>query len=318
MKRWLLGCAGVLATLLGTCAAWAQTAPEASCPPQAQAPTPQAMQQSLARAADRGFLWRITRDGRTSHLYGTIHVGKLDWAFPGAKVRAALDASQTLALEIDPLDPAAQADLRRHEGHKPALPAALAERLARLRDRACLPAQALAAMHPILQAMTVMLVDAARDDLHIAYGLEYALAGFARQRSMPVVSLETAQRQLDALIPKDTAQAERALASTLDQIGDGSARRVLKRMAEAWERGDLATIESYEQWCDCIRNDDDRAALRALNDARNPALADKIAALHADGKRLFAAVGALHMTGAQALPALMAARGFRVERVEFR
>ena len=314
MRRWLWGCAAALAA----CATWAQSAPAGSCPPQAQAPTPQALQQSLARAADRGFLWRITHDGRTSHLYGTIHVGTLDWAFPGAKVRAALDASQTLALEIDPLDPAVQADLKRADGAKLAVPAAQAERLARLRDRACLPAQALAAMHPILQAMTVMLVDAARDGLHIAYGLEYALAGFARQRGMPVVSLETAQRQLDALIPKDAAQAERALASTLDQLDDGSARRVLKRMADAWERSDLATIESYEQWCDCIRTDEDRAALRALNDERNPALADKIAALHAAGKRVFAAVGALHMTGAQALPALMAARGFRVERVEFR
>jgi uncharacterized protein len=314
MKRFLAACCALLAV----CTAWAQTAPKTSCPPQAQAPTPQQMQQSLARAADRGFLWRITRDGRTSHLYGTIHVGTLDWAFPGAKVRAALDASRTLALEIDPLDPAVQADLRRNEGARPAVPAAQAERLARLRDRACLPAQALAAMHPILQAMTVMLVDAARDGLHIAYGLEYALAGFARQRGMPVVSLETAQRQLDALIPKDAAQAERALASTLDQLDDGSARRVLKRMADAWERSDLATIESYEQWCDCIRNDDDRAALRALNDERNPALADKIAALHAGGQSVFAAVGALHMTGAQALPALMAARGFRVERIEFR
>jgi uncharacterized protein len=315
MKRWLAACCALVATA----AVWAQSAPAASsCPPQAQAPTPQQMQQSLARAADRGFLWRITRDGRTSHLYGTIHVGTLDWAFPGAKVRAALDASRTLALEIDPLDPAVQADLRRSDSAKPALSAGQAERLARLRDRACLPAQALAAMHPILQAMTVMLVDAARDGLHLAYGLEYALAGYARQRGMPVVSLETAQRQLDALIPKDAAQAERALASTLDQLDDGSARRVLKRMADAWERGDLATIESYERWCDCIRNDEDRAALRALNDERNPALADKIAALHAGGQSVFAAVGALHMTGAQALPALMSARGFRVERVDFR
>jgi uncharacterized protein len=312
MKRWLF------AVLAGLAAggAWAQAA--SSCPPQAQPPTAAQMQQAMARASDRGFLWRITRDGRSSHLYGTIHVGQLDWAFPGAKVRAALDASQTLALEIDPLDPSIQADLKRADGSTLALPPALTERLARARDRACLPAQAMAAMHPILQATTVMLVDAARDGLHIAYGLEYALAGFARQRAMPVVSLETPQRQLDALIPKDAVQAERALASTLDQLDDGTARRVLKRMAEAWERGDLATIEHYERWCDCVKTDDDRAALRMLNDERNPALADKIAALHAGGKRVFAAVGALHMTGAQALPALMAARGFRVERIEFR
>jgi hypothetical protein len=316
MKRWLVGAA--LWLVAGMAAAQVAAA-GSSCPPQAQAPTPQQMQAALARATDRGFLWRITRDGRTSHLYGTIHVGKLDWAFPGPKVRAALDTSQTLALELDPLDPAVQTDLRRADGGaKPVVPPALAERLARQRDRACLPAQALAAMHPILQAMTVMLVDAARDDLHIAYGLEFALAGFARQRAIPVVSLETPQRQLDALIPKDAVQAERALASTLEQLDDGTARRVLKRLADAWERGDLATVEGYERWCDCIRSEDDRAALTTLNDGRNPELADKIAALHADGKRVFAAVGALHMTGAQALPALMAARGFRVERIEFR
>jgi uncharacterized protein len=315
MKRWLVGAA--LGFAAGVSAAQGAAA-GSSCPPQAQPPTAAQAQQALARTTDRGFLWRITRDGRTSHLYGTIHVGALDWAFPGAKVRAALEGSQTLALEIDPLDPAVQADLRRADGAKPAVPAALAERLARQRDRACLPAAALAAMHPILQAMTVMLVDAARDGLHIAYGLEYALAGFARQRGMPVVSLETAQRQLDALIPKDAAQAERTLASTLDQLDDGTARRVLKRMADAWERGDLTTIETYERWCDCVKTDEDRAALRALNDERNPALADKIAALHGGGQRVFAAVGALHMTGPQALPALMAARGFRVERIEFR
>jgi uncharacterized protein len=46
-------------------------------------------------------------------------------------------------------------------------------------------------------------------------------------------------------------------------------------------------------------------------------LADSIAALHRGGERVFAAVGALHMFGPQGLPALLAARGFEVERVAF-
>jgi hypothetical protein len=37
--------------------------------------------------------------------------------------------------------------------------------------------------------------------------------------------------------------------------------------------------------------------------------------LHAQGQRVFAAVGALHMTGPNALPVLMAGRGYHVERV---
>ena len=58
--------------------------------------------------------------------------------------------------------------------------------------------------------------------------------------------------------------------------------------------------------------------MRALNDERNPALAERIDALHSEGRPLFAAVGALHMTGPQSLLRLLAARGFRIERVEFR
>ena len=53
-------------------------------------------------------------------------------------------------------------------------------------------------------------------------------------------------------------------------------------------------------------------------DERNPAMAERIDALHREGQRLLVAVGALHMTGPKALPALLQARGFRVERVDFR
>ena len=98
----------------------------------------------------------------------------------------------------------------------------------------------------------------------------------------------------------------------------GLGRRVLLRMANAWERGDLREIENYARWCDCVKTADDRAMLTALNDERNPAMAERIEALHGEGQRLFIAVGALHMTGPKSLPALLKARGFRVERVEFR
>jgi uncharacterized protein YbaP (TraB family) len=296
--------------------AGAQTA--GSCPPQASAPTPQQMHEAQARARDRGFLWRVTKDGRTHHLYGTIHVGKLDWAVPGPKLRAALAEAQVVAFELDPLDPQIQAGLRSAGGTAPPLPAALSQQLARQLERACLPAQALAGMHPMMQAMTAMIVDAARDGLQVGWGQEFVLAGFAQARRTRTVSLETPERQMAALIPADAATAERYLAATLEQLDSGLARRVLVRLAQAWERGDLATVEGYERWCECVNNDDDRAMLAALNDERNPAMADRIEALHRDGQRLFVAVGALHMTGAKALPALLQARGFRVERVEFR
>ncbi len=307
-----------LVTALAALTAFAQSNSAASCPPQPAAPTPQQMQDAQAQAKDRGFLWRVTKDGRTHHLFGTIHVGKLEWAFPGAKLRAALADAQTVAFELDPLDPAAQSSLRRAGGGNAKLPAALGEQLTRQIERACIPVQALAGLHPMMQAMTAVMMDAARDGLHVGYGQEIVLAGFARARQLRTVSLETAERQLAALIPPDPAQAERYLASTLDQLHSGLGRQVLLRMAAAWERGDLSEIENYERWCDCVKTADDRAMLVALNDERTPAMAERIEDLHREGQRLFVAVGALHMTGPKALPALLQARGFRVERLEFR
>jgi uncharacterized protein len=308
--------AALLAGLVGAFNVQAQGG--ANCPPQASPPTPQQMQEANARAKDRGFLWRATKDGRTHHLYGTIHVGTLDWAFPGPKVRAALLDAEAMAFELDPLDPAIQNSLRSGAGAAPKLAPAVSERLAKQIERACLPAQALASLHPMMQAVTVLLMDAAREGLQVGYGQEFALAGFARARSLRVISLETPERQMAALIPADPAKAERLVALTIDQLEGGQSRRVLKRMADAWERGDLDELTNYERWCDCMNSAEERAMMVALNDERNPAMADKIAALHGEGKRLFVAVGALHMTGAKALPSLLAARGFRVERVEFR
>ena len=312
MNKFLLACLVTLAT------ASAQAQPAASCPPQATAPTPQQVQDAQAQARDRGFLWRVSKDGRTHHLFGTIHVGKLEWAFPGPKLRAALADAQTVAFELDPLDPAVQGSLRSAGADSAKLAPALDAQLSRELERACIPAQALAGLHPMMQAMTAMLLDAARDGLHVAYGQEIVLAATARARRLRTVSLETPERQMAALIPTDATLAEHYLASTLEQMQSGQGRQVLLRMAAAWERGDLREIENYERWCDCVKSADDRAMLTALNDERNPAMAERIDALHGEGQRLFIAIGALHMTGPKALPVLLRARGFRVERVDFR
>ena len=79
--------------------------------------------------------------------------------------------------------------------------------------------------------------------------------------------------------------------------------------------GRFGEIENYAQWCECADTAQDRAFLRRLNDERNAPMAERIEALHGEGKRVLVAVGALHMTGEQGLPRLMAARGFTVERL---
>jgi uncharacterized protein len=283
-----------------------------ACPPAVQ-PGPEA----AAPARDRGLLWKATRDGRTAWLLGTLHVGKPQWRRLGPQVSAALRASDVLALEVDPTDPAllqAMNDLR----HPHELPSPLVARLARAFERACLATEALAALHPVLQATTLTMMEARWLGMDPLYAQEQLLLVQARQWGRPVVSLETPQAQIKALVPEDDAEAASVLEQSLQQIEDQSARRVLDKLAQAWERGDLAALEDYERWCECAATEADRAFLRKLNDERNVGLADGIEAQHRQGKRVFAAVGALHMTGPAALPALFAQRGFKVERVHLR
>ena len=146
--------------------------------------------------------------------------------------------------------------------------------------------------------------------------MEALLAEHAQRAHRRIVSLESAELQMAVIVPADAHDALALVDQALTQLEDHTGRRVLVRLVAAWERGDLATLEHYEEWCECAASDDDRAFLHRLNDERNPQLADRIDALARSGRRVFAAVGVLHMTGPQALPALLAARGFRVERVK--
>ena len=312
--------AAVLAGTGGVAQAQAQdvAAPAASCPPPVRMPTEEDLQGGLARARDRGMLWRLHKDDRVSYLYGTVHLGRLDWAFPGPTVKAALAASDTIALELDVLDPAIAARLKAPvDAVVPTLPAALQERLARQTERACLPPDALARQHPVMQATMLGLLAARWAGLDPAFGQEVVLSGFGRAARKAVVSLETPEDQMRALLPDTEDEGLRRIEQSLQQLESGEGRRSAVRMVEAWQTGRLDDVSDPARLCDCTPDPRDVAFMVRVNDQRNPGLAAGIDALHSQGKSVFAAVGMLHMTGAQSLTRLLEARGYRVERVRW-
>lgn len=310
---------GLLTALFALLAATVAAAQQGAtaCPPTPQPPTAEQMQAAQQRARDRGFLWRVQRDGRSAWLFGTIHLGRPMWLFHGPQVRQALAASDTLALEIDVGDTAALMQAAAAAPAAGPLPAALRQRLERQAVAACLPPQLMAQQHPVMQLVTLSMMAARWDGLDAAYGQEFLLAAHARAARLPVVALETPERQMQALIPPAGTPLEGLVTRGLDQLEQGVARRITARLVAAWERGDLAELEDYERWCECVATADERALMKRLNDERNPAMAERIDALHRDGRRAFVAVGALHMTGPQGLPKLLRERGYSVERVAF-
>ena len=308
-------------TLLLLAAAWATgaQAAEASCPPPPVPLTAEQVHAGMRNARDHGFLWRLRRDGVTSYLYGTVHVARLAWMFPGPRVQAALKAVDTIALELDPLD----ADIQRRLAEGMALragteyPEPLRTRMAQRLQLECLPETAFEQMGPEMQIALLTITAARRDGLEAAYGIDMFLAGFARGLNKPVVSLETPEEQLRAILMPDPGDALAVVDAGLAELEAGRARPTLLRVAQVWADADIDTLMRYDDWCECRRSEAEAAVMKRLLDDRNPLLADRIEALHARGKPLFAAIGSLHMVGPLGLPALLAQRGFVVDRVEY-
>ena len=316
MKRFLSRLALTLGLVVATLAgAHART----DCPPVPQEPTQQQLAEGFRDAKDRGAMWTLSKDGRTSYLFGTLHVGKMAWAFPGPKLMQALRETQVLALELDPTDPALQAEMQAVSGQAGKIDLSPADqaRLDAQADAACLPREALRPMHPVMQGITYTILSARRDGLDPAYGQEFTLVGFARAQQRPILSLESMSLQMSVLLPRDATSARASFERLLSDLENGKGRTQLLRISEAWARGDLNVLGSLEALCACQPTQEEREFSRLINDERNPHLARRIAEEHAKGRPVLAAVGILHMTGPKAVTTLLAQQGFEVRRVSY-
>ncbi len=301
--------AAALALLAVASAARAQ-----DCPPPLPPPDPALLARPPAHAPDRGLLWQLHKNGRSAWLYASIHIGRPDWLVPGARLQQALADSDTLALELDLSDPAVLRTLSAPVAGRPglSLPRELQTRMEALAQRHCTDLAPFARLHPVLQLAQLVAQSARWEGLGAEYGQELGLMVQAQLRGLKLAGLETPTLQLQALIPPRRKDALEELREGLRQLESAEAREQTRRLAQAWERGDLATLEHYEDWCDCVHTAADREALRRTIADRNPAMAAAISRLHGEGRRLLVAVGALHMTGPGSLLKALQARGFTV------
>ena len=293
---------------------------DAHCPPLATTLTRDEIIDGMRHAVDSGLLWKATKDGRSLYLYGTIHVAQRDWMFPGPHVIKAIQASDTVALEIDPTDPDIVARLQKailNGPGTPTLPEALQRRLLARMAAACVAPEALGKMRPEMQAVSVEVLEGRSLGLYPDYGIDMFLAGLARGLNKPIRSLETPESQAALLVSDDPAVTARSVGELLDELEAGKDPAMLHRLADDWQRGDLADLSAYASWCDCLSTEQQRADFVKIVDERNPLMADKIVQWHAQGRSLFVAVGSLHLIGRLGVPELLKARGFQVERVSF-
>jgi hypothetical protein len=314
-SRWSPVIAGVLCVVAG--ASFAAAGP--TCPPTLAPPTQDEIHGAVRNARDHGALWTIEKDGHGSWLYGTIHVGNLAMSTPGPKVTRALVTADVLAIELDVTSPVIAQGIRapRDSSEGPALPPALLERLKALAEKACVPWEPLSKLPPMVTVAALTAFEARWDGLDPSYGTEFVLAGFARARKKPIVSLESPGAQRKALSGGPPGQRLAALERATAALEPGHVRPAVRALARAWQDGDLVAIADYEQWSGSEATPEARADLERIVFARNPDLAAAIDLAHREGKRVFAAAGILHMVGDGGLPKLLQKLGYKVERVSF-
>ena len=255
-------------------------------------------------------LWEVTgADGAHGWLFGTIHAlpDGAEWRTPA--LDAALGDAATLVVEVAALDDRAKgaeafAAVSTSPGLPPLLqrvPAAERAALAAALDRAGLDEDDLARTES--WAAALLIANGARES-EAENGVDRALLG----QGLPVIALESFAAQFalfDRLAEEDQAVL---LAKTAREAGSGTEERV----AQAWLTGDLGVLEREMQRGVTA----DPELRQALLTARNDAWAARIGGLLAQGRRPFVAVGAGHMLGREGLPALLAARGYTVRRIQ--
>lgn len=310
-------------TQLGT---WATTAlllaysplqAATSCPPAAAPLTQDEVAQGMQAARLKGLFWEARKDGRSLWLYGTLHALRRDWMFPGSEIQQAIFKADQVALELDFMDARLMQNLdaySRAPADEPPLPTDLRARLDKIATTECAEAL-IKPLRAEFQAFQLTFMVGRRQGVDPSYSIESFIGGLARGLGKPVISLETPEIQMSALIPKDESAKLKMVDEALESIESGKAAILIRRLADTWARGDLEDLESFGQWCDCLNTAEQKAHHKRLIDDRNMDMARKATAMHAQGKQVFVAVGALHMTGPQGLPALLKAQGFEVRRV---
>ena len=291
---------------------------------------------ALERAAatvpnGEGRLYRLTRDGRENFLFGTMHLSDPRILALPAATKTAFDAAHTVVIETtDILDGAmaqlailARTDLVNLPAGKtladyldPAQKTAMTEKLGAIG----IPLQSVQTLQPwfIAAGMMIPACEQARMTAG-AQPLDMRLALDAKAAGKTVLGLEGATEQLEVMASMPMALQVDSLLATLavkDQLP-----AIFETMIELYLAGDIAMIQPLSETV--MPKDQVTAEITAGYKAfdariitqRNHTMAERMRPMLEKGGA-FVAVGALHLPGEEGLVALLAAVGYRVERLD--
>jgi uncharacterized protein len=289
---------------------------QSDCPPEFALPKADQFKSLQKASTDHGFLWKVTKDGKTSHLFGTIHIGKVDWMFPGPMVVNALSQSKKLAVELNFDDPEVRKvmlDLALSKSESK-LSNELNERIKRYALKNCVKYESLLNLRPEIQLMTLGALSLRKEKIYPELGIDMALMGIASAMRKTIVGLETPQEQMSVIFSKPD-ELEQDIKEALSKLEDGLDDEMLSKVVNSWVGKDFDILNNYADWCKCLDTQKDRDEMKRSIDDRNVLMVNRFHEIHADGGQILMAVGSLHMVGPMGIPTLLKNRGYTVERL---
>ena len=275
------------------------------------------------QAVERGALFKVTGQGHTQFLFGTMHVGLPEFYPLEPRVVDAVKHAPTLALEIDPAEPPAvmaQAMLRQGmivpsgAGYENMAPAQRAKLDAALKVAGIDMATA-NVLNPAMLAALISLSQYQKLGYQPELSADAWLAQLARKGKTRVVALETVEGQLGEFNKLSKAEQWHFLDESLDNLASGEELEEARGLVDAWSRADRTALDALAEQAEQDGSVSGKFMREVLLDGRNGALAEKLAALLKREDKTVAAIGLLHLLGKRGVPALLQAKGYRVERV---
>ena len=257
------------------------------------------------------LFWAVEKDGKTTYVLGTMHLGVDAEARLPAVVWKRLDDAKTFAMETDLSDPDLAKDMaERHDGgtlHKD-----LGDTYWAKLETALTPPVAgrLDHMKPMIPATLLSL-----RGLPETPAMDGVLAAHAANEHKAIVFLEPAAKQ-GAILEK--WMNARALKDMLDEVDTAEQRS--KDMLAAYIEGDDQKIESLSdaERADFLKHGHPAKEYEEQMDDllynRNASWIEPIEKLHGSGGG-FIAVGAMHLIGKRSVLDLLEHKGYKVSRI---
>jgi hypothetical protein len=304
--------------LAGWQAAWAESAAAPNTPAATATDAEDALRQMQA-APPRGLLYEVSKNGHAGYLFGTIHVGRADFFPLDLTATQAMAKSGELVVELDASQTdKIQAGLRRYALLLPPqtldtlLPSRLQQRLHAQLDALAIPREAVQGWKPWMATMALTMGALKKLGYGFEYATEFYFISIANALKMPVTELEGIDYQFqlfDSIPPQDQLVY---LDESLGYLEKNEMQADTRVLIDAWLASDPAALQQITLKS---LQDSPRSATwvkQKLFTERNQHMADKIDRMLIEGRTPFVAVGALHLTGTDGLPALLEKRGYRV------